>query len=135
LASFALGGSLAMIDRRFPSAWSVDDPDKKLGRDTCRANLAACPFWTPYQRVEHFARLSRVGGVGAPRREEVEHIGQIDIDENPTIPWLISAKLSHSRISVIVKLNFRMSIVLTRRTPNQLDAIANGKKSGLSLAG
>ena len=47
---------------------------------------------------------------------------------NPTIPWLTNATLTHSRMSVIVKLNFRTSIVLTRRTPNQLDAIANGKK-------
>src|SRR3984893_2337857 len=47
---------------------------------------------------------------------------------NPAIPWQTSATLTHSRISVMVKLNFRASIVLTRRTPNQLDAIANGKK-------
>ena len=47
---------------------------------------------------------------------------------NPAIPWQTSATLTHSRISVMVKLNFLTSIVLTRRTPNQLDAIANGKK-------
>ena len=58
-------------------------------------------------------------------------IGQIDFgddSQNPAIPWLTSATLTQNRISVIVKLNFRTSIVLTRRTPIQLDAIANGKK-------
>ena len=48
---------------------------------------------------------------------------------NPATPWPTSATLTPSKISVIVKLNLRTSIVRTRRTRNQLDAIATLSKT------
>src|SRR5258705_12817832 len=120
------------LEGSFPSVWLSDPPSSHRSTHPLQTSLLRFAQRTKYRGGAgwYHADQGRELVSRPDTRLLYNQFRRLNSQDslNPAIPWLTSATLTHNRISVIVKLNFRTSIVLTRRTPTQLDAIANGKK-------